>query len=105
MEENQTAHRESNKASDKGRVTITSINLHERCQVSAYENISTALTELQEDSVPILNAKFNQDIMYHAKPGQRLYTAESAKLPSMNCEQLNEENLNLLWYQQQVFPV
>lgn len=64
--------------------------------VSVNENISTALTGLREDSVPIPNAKFNQDTMYHAKPGQRLYAAESAKIPGMNCEQLNEENLDLL---------
>lgn len=67
--------------------------------VSINENISTALLGPQEDSVPILNAKFNQDTMCHAKPGPSLYTSESAKLPGMDCEQLNEENLNLLWYQ------
>ena len=64
--------------------------------VSINENISAALTGPQEDSVPILNAKFNQDTMHHAKPSPRLYTAESAKSPGMNCEQSNEVNLNLL---------
>lgn len=59
--------------------------------VSINKNISTALTGSQEDSVPILDAKFNQDTMYHAKPGQRLSTDESAKLPGTSCEQLNEE--------------
>lgn len=31
--------------------------------VTVNENISTILTGLQEDSVPIPNAKFNQDTM------------------------------------------
>lgn len=66
-DEKQTAHRESNKAPGKREESQLQISVSMKDIRYHQQELLNILTGPQEDTVPILNSKFNQGTMYTAK--------------------------------------